>query len=155
MPREQGRKMVAQNKKARHDYSIEDVYEAGMVLTGTVVTSLRAGRASLVGGYATLYDGEICLGGFGEVRVRSGERWPTWLEVRSSQPVLACLASQYAGWSLAASKEETGGKKFFALGSGPARALAGKSGLAGCNAVLTVFRRGNCRMTLQEMSKCA
>jgi methenyltetrahydromethanopterin cyclohydrolase len=43
--------------------------------------------------------------------------------------VLACLASQYAGWSLAASKEETGGKKFFALGSGPARALACKEPL--------------------------
>jgi methenyltetrahydromethanopterin cyclohydrolase len=51
--------------------------------------------------------------------------------VRSSQPVLACLGSQYAGWSLAASKEETGGKKFFSLGSGPARALAGKEALFG------------------------
>ena len=40
-------KLVAQNKKARHDYSIEDVVEAGMVLTGTEVKSLRAGRASL------------------------------------------------------------------------------------------------------------
>ncbi len=75
---------------------------------------------------AGLLIGEICMGGFGTVGMRSGasEGWPTWLEVRSSQPVLACLASQYAGWSLAASKEETGGKKFFALGSGPARALA-------------------------------
>jgi methenyltetrahydromethanopterin cyclohydrolase len=43
--------------------------------------------------------------------------------------VLACLGSQYAGWSLAASKEETGGKKFFSLGSGPARALATKEKL--------------------------
>jgi SsrA-binding protein len=63
MPREKGRKLVAQNKKARHDYSIEDVYEAGMVLTGTEVKSLRAGRASLVDGYATLDDGEIWLRG--------------------------------------------------------------------------------------------
>jgi methenyltetrahydromethanopterin cyclohydrolase len=84
---------------------------------------------------AGLLVGEICLGGFGQVRLRSGasgadsEGWPTWLEVSSSQPVLACLASQYAGWSLAASKEETGGKKFFSLGSGPARALAGKEKL--------------------------
>lgn len=78
---------------------------------------------------AGLLVGEICMGGFGEVRLRTGEGWPTWLEVRSSQPVLACLASQYAGWSLAASKEETGGKKFFALGSGPARALACKEPL--------------------------
>jgi methenyltetrahydromethanopterin cyclohydrolase len=76
--------------------------------------------------------GEICMGGFGRVCLRSDAgTWPTWLDVHSSQPVLACLASQYAGWSLAASKEETGGKKFFALGSGPARALAGKEPLFG------------------------
>ena len=80
---------------------------------------------------AGLVIAEICMGGLGEVRLAAGERagWPTWLQVRSSQPVLACLASQYAGWSLAASKEETGGKKFFALGSGPARALAGREDL--------------------------
>jgi methenyltetrahydromethanopterin cyclohydrolase len=74
---------------------------------------------------------EICMGGLGRVRLAAGARlgWPTWLEVSSSQPVVACLASQYAGWSLAASKEETGGKKFFALGSGPARALACKEPL--------------------------
>lgn len=80
---------------------------------------------------AGLLVGEICLGGFGQARLRSAaaDGWPTWVEVASSQPVLACLASQYAGWSLAASKEETGGKKFFALGSGPARALAGKEAL--------------------------
>jgi len=63
MPREKGRTLVAQNKKARHDYSIEDVYEAGMVLTGTEVKSLRAGRASLVDGFATLDRGEIWLRG--------------------------------------------------------------------------------------------
>jgi methenyltetrahydromethanopterin cyclohydrolase len=51
------------------------------------------------------------------------------IEVSSAQPVLACLASQYAGWSLAATKEQTGGRKFFALGSGPARALACKEPL--------------------------
>ena len=80
---------------------------------------------------AGLRIGEICMGGLGEVRLRrgNGADWPSWLEVRSSQPVLACLASQYAGWSLAASKEEGGGKKFFALGSGPARALAAKEDL--------------------------
>jgi len=80
---------------------------------------------------AGLLIGEICMGGLGQVGLRGGgpEAWPTWIEVRSSQPVLACLASQYAGWSLAASKEETGGKKFFSLGSGPARALAGKEAL--------------------------
>ncbi len=97
--------------------------------TGTRIVD--AGIASPGSIAAGLLVGEICLGGFGEVRLRSGaaDGWPTWLEVRSSQPVLACLASQYAGWSLAASKEETGGKKFFSLGSGPARALAGKEKL--------------------------
>ena len=61
MPREQGRRLVAQNKKARHDYSIEDVYEAGMVLTGTEVKSLRAGRASLTDGFGVVDDGELWL----------------------------------------------------------------------------------------------
>lgn len=78
---------------------------------------------------AGLLIGEICMGGFGEARLRSADGWPTGLDVHSAQPVLACLASQYAGWSLSASKEETGGKKFFALGSGPARALACKEPL--------------------------
>lgn len=63
MPRETGRKVIAQNKKARHDYSIEDVFEAGLVLTGTEVKSLRAGRASLTDGYALLDDGELWLKG--------------------------------------------------------------------------------------------
>lgn len=63
MPRETGRKLIAQNKKARHDYSIEDVYEAGMVLTGTEVKSLRAGRANLTDGYALYDDGEVWLKG--------------------------------------------------------------------------------------------
>ena len=63
MAREQGRKLIAQNRKARHDYHIEDTYEAGLVLTGTEVKSLRAGRASLVDGYATIRDGEAWLQG--------------------------------------------------------------------------------------------
>jgi SsrA-binding protein len=61
MAKERGRKTVAQNKKARHDYHIEDTYEAGLVLTGTEVKSLRAGRASLVDGYAVIKDGEAWL----------------------------------------------------------------------------------------------
>lgn len=63
MSRETGRKLIAQNKKARHDYSIEDVYEAGLVLTGTEVKSLRAGRANLTDGYALYDDGEVWLKG--------------------------------------------------------------------------------------------
>ena len=61
MPKETGRKLIAQNKKARHDYAIEDVLECGLVLTGTEVKSLRAGRASLVDAYATVKDGEVWL----------------------------------------------------------------------------------------------
>ncbi|MGQ5263713.1 SsrA-binding protein SmpB [Micromonospora sp. ZYX-F-536] len=61
MPREKGRKVVASNKKARHDYSILDTYEAGMALTGTEVKSLRAGRASLVDAFAQERDNELFL----------------------------------------------------------------------------------------------
>jgi len=63
MPREQGRKVVASNRKARHDYSILDTYEAGMILTGTEVKSLRAGRASLTDAFAEESNGEIFLRG--------------------------------------------------------------------------------------------
>src|SRR3954465_2932421 len=61
MVKEVGRKVIAQNKKARHEYHIEDTYEAGLVLTGTEVKSLRAGRASLVDGFAVIRDGEAWL----------------------------------------------------------------------------------------------
>ena len=59
--RESGRTVIAQNRKARHDYSVLDVYEAGLVLTGTEVKSLRLGRASLVDGFATIDGGEAFL----------------------------------------------------------------------------------------------
>jgi SsrA-binding protein len=61
MPRETGRKVIAQNKRARHDYHVEDTFEAGLVLQGTEVKSLREGRASLVDGYATIDDNEAWL----------------------------------------------------------------------------------------------
>ncbi|MEY9875476.1 SsrA-binding protein [Streptacidiphilus sp. MAP12-33] len=54
-------KLVASNKKARHDYNIIDEYECGMVLTGTEVKSLRQGRASLVDGFADVTGGEVWL----------------------------------------------------------------------------------------------
>ena len=63
MVKEVGRKVIAQNKKARHDYSIADVIECGLVLTGTEVKSLRAGRASLIDGFAMVNDGELWLMG--------------------------------------------------------------------------------------------
>ena len=61
MAKEQGRKLIAQNKKARHDYAIEDTYEAGLVLQGTEVKSLRQGRASLVDGFVDIDRGEAWL----------------------------------------------------------------------------------------------
>lgn len=63
MPREKGRKVIASNRKARHDYTILDTFEAGIALTGTEVKSLRAGRASLVDAFAQEKDGEIFLYG--------------------------------------------------------------------------------------------
>lgn len=61
MAKEKGRKLIAQNKKARHDYHILDTYEAGLVLTGTEVKSLRQGRASLVDGFVQLDGHEAWL----------------------------------------------------------------------------------------------
>ncbi len=63
MVKQAGRQMIAQNRKARYDYHIEDTFEAGLVLTGTEVKSLRAGRASLVDGFAEISDGEAWLHG--------------------------------------------------------------------------------------------
>jgi methenyltetrahydromethanopterin cyclohydrolase len=106
--------------QVRHDAAGVCIVDAGLAARGSV--------------QAGLLIGEICMGGLGRVRLRAGAAasgWPTWLDVSSAQPVLACLGSQYAGWSLAASKEETGGRKFFSLGSGPARALAAKESLFG------------------------
>ncbi|QHD86817.1 SsrA-binding protein SmpB [Gordonia sp. JH63] len=61
MPKEMGRNVIASNRKARHNYAILDVYEAGVVLVGTEVKSLRAGKASLVDAFATIDDGEVWL----------------------------------------------------------------------------------------------
>jgi SsrA-binding protein len=63
VPREQGVKVIARNRRARHDYHIEDTYEAGLVLTGTEVKSLRAGRASLTEAYGQLTGDELWLHG--------------------------------------------------------------------------------------------
>ncbi|MDR0837938.1 MAG: SsrA-binding protein SmpB [Propionibacteriaceae bacterium] len=63
MPREKGEKIVARNKRAFHEYNIEERFEAGLVLTGTEVKSLREGRASLVDAFATIDNGEVWLRG--------------------------------------------------------------------------------------------
>ncbi|MER6216384.1 MULTISPECIES: SsrA-binding protein SmpB [unclassified Streptomyces] len=61
MAKEKGRKLIAQNKKARHDYAIIDTYECGIVLTGTEVKSLRQGRASLVDGFVSVESREVWM----------------------------------------------------------------------------------------------
>ncbi|MEU9251492.1 SsrA-binding protein SmpB [Streptomyces sp. NPDC048270] len=61
MAKEKGRKLIAQNKKARHDYTILDTYECGLVLTGTEVKSMRQGRASLVDGFVSVEGREAWL----------------------------------------------------------------------------------------------
>ncbi|MEU8819456.1 SsrA-binding protein SmpB [Paractinoplanes atraurantiacus] len=63
MSKETGRKLIASNKKARHDYAILKTWEAGLVLAGTEVKSLREGRASLVDAFAAEHEGEILLYG--------------------------------------------------------------------------------------------
>ncbi len=56
-------KTVATNRKARHEYDVEETFEAGLVLTGTEVKSLRAGHCSLADGYAVIHNGEAILQG--------------------------------------------------------------------------------------------
>ncbi|MBB4961964.1 SsrA-binding protein SmpB [Micromonospora polyrhachis] len=63
MPSNTGRQLIASNKRAHHDYAILRTYEAGLVLRGTEVKSLRAGRASLVDAFAQERDGELLLYG--------------------------------------------------------------------------------------------
>lgn len=72
---------------------------------------------------------DICMGGLGQVSLTANStfrKWPWTLQVHTSNPVLACLGSQYAGWRLS---HGAGKGAFQALGSGPARALAGKEEL--------------------------
>ena len=63
MAKEKGRSLVASNRKARHDYTIHDTWEAGLVLSGTEVKSLRAGHANLTDAFATVDDGDVWLRG--------------------------------------------------------------------------------------------
>ena len=63
MPRSRERELIASNRRARNDYAFEDVFEAGLVLTGSEVKSLRAKRANLNDGYALMKDGELWLHG--------------------------------------------------------------------------------------------
>ncbi|SDN06957.1 SsrA-binding protein SmpB [Allokutzneria albata] len=74
MAKERGEKVIAQNRRARHNYTVLDTYEAGIALVGTEVKSLRAGKASLVDAYASVDDGEVWLR-----NVHIAEyHWGTW-----------------------------------------------------------------------------
>lgn len=61
MKEAKGMKIIAQNRKARHNYFIEESYEAGMVLQGSEVKALREGKVNLKDGYARIMDGEVFL----------------------------------------------------------------------------------------------
>jgi methenyltetrahydromethanopterin cyclohydrolase len=92
-------------------------------------TLIDAGAKATGGLDAGILLAEICLGGLGHVTLApfsATSKWPFHLTVRTSDPVIACLASQYAGWALSHGE---GKGAFFALGSGPARALARKEPL--------------------------
>ena len=67
--------MVAQNRRARHDYFILETFEAGLVLTGTEVKSLRQGKASLAEAYATVENGEACVLQLHIPPYEQGNRW--------------------------------------------------------------------------------
>jgi methenyltetrahydromethanopterin cyclohydrolase len=104
--------LVVNAQALRCGVSIGAAGERCIDLGAGVPGSLEAGRRL----------GEICMGGLGTVTLTpaSGlERWPLGVIVHSSNPVVACLGSQYAGWTI---QDEASG--FFALGSGPARALS-------------------------------
>ncbi|AFA74316.1 ssrA-binding protein SmpB [Gordonia polyisoprenivorans VH2] len=72
MVKEKGRNLIASNRKARHNYTILDTYEAGIALLGTEVKSLREGKASLVDAFATIDDGEVWLRGLHIAEYGSG-----------------------------------------------------------------------------------
>ena len=74
MAREAGEKTVATNRRARHDYLIEERFEAGVVLTGSEVKSLRQGRASLSDSYGRVEDGEVWLENFHIPPYEAGEK---------------------------------------------------------------------------------
>jgi SsrA-binding protein len=92
--KETGRKVIAQNRRARHDYTILDTYEAGVALMGTEVKSLRLGRASLVDSFATIDDGEVFLRGLHIPEYTQGS-WTNHEPRRSHGPKLqpASIAS--------------------------------------------------------------
>ena len=74
-PDEEGRLLVARNPRATHDYHILETWEAGLVLTGTEVKSLRSGKASIKEGFARLANGEVFLEGVNITPYEQGNRY--------------------------------------------------------------------------------
>jgi SsrA-binding protein len=74
-PEEDGRLSVARNPKATHDYHILETWEAGLVLTGTEVKSLRAGKVSIKEGFARVANGEVFLEGVNITPYEQGNRY--------------------------------------------------------------------------------
>ena len=85
--KDEGEKIVASNRKARHDYELLDRFETGIVLTGDEVKSLRAGRASLVDAFARVSSGEIWLEGMHIPPYEQGDK-RTHLPVRPRKLLL-------------------------------------------------------------------
>jgi len=102
-----------------------DVLQLGVFMHETGCTIVDAGIQHAGSAEAGRLIAEICMGGLGAVTLQADDRFAGWsdaIAVTSTEPVLACLASQYAGWALSH-------EKFFSLGSGPARALAQREDL--------------------------
>ncbi|MCL2111586.1 MAG: SsrA-binding protein SmpB [Clostridiales bacterium] len=75
MKQKPNRKMLAVNKSARHDYFIEEAFEAGLVLTGTEIKSLRKGRVNLAESYARIIEGELFIVGMNIKPYEQGNRY--------------------------------------------------------------------------------
>ena len=72
-----GNKLIANNKKARHDYFIEDTYEAGIALTGTEIKSVRQGKVSIKESYAKIENGEVIVYSMNISPYEQGNRYNT------------------------------------------------------------------------------
>ena len=87
-----GTKIIASNRKARHDFSILDVFEAGIMLQGSEVKSLREGQVQLADAYARINDGEVWLGVCTSRRTSSPTAWePT---TRIDRASCCCIATR-------------------------------------------------------------
>ena len=75
MKKKPNRKMLAVNKSARHDYFIEEIYEAGLVLTGTEIKSIRRGKVSIGESFAKIIEGELFIIGMNIKPYEQGNRY--------------------------------------------------------------------------------